>query len=245
MKKLLLILVLAVPQVSCQPVAGCLPMGSCTRILFIGNSFTQVNDLPATFSALAAAGGHGVDAEMLTTGGATFAEDATSVNTQTTIASKSWDFVVLQEQSQRPSVADFLQTQTIPAATTLVSEVRAAHSTPLFFETWAHKKGWPENGLATYQSMQDAIDKAYRQMGQQFGVAVAPVGEAWDTAQLQGVTGLWQSDGVHPTVAGTYLAACVFYGSLFHQSPLGLGFSDGLSSDLVLRLQRIAGRAAV
>jgi hypothetical protein len=44
---------------------GCgLPMDSapCTRVLFIGNSYTSVNDLPSVFANLARSGGHRVEA---------------------------------------------------------------------------------------------------------------------------------------------------------------------------------------
>jgi hypothetical protein len=41
--------------------------------------------------------------------------------------------------------------------------------------------------------------------------------------------GLWQDDGSHPTTKGTYLAACVFYASIFGKSPAGLKFHADLS----------------
>ena len=33
---------------------------------------------------------------------------------------------------------------------------------------------------------------------------------------------LYFSDGSHPSPAGSYLAACTFYATLFHASPVGL-----------------------
>jgi hypothetical protein len=51
---------------------------------------------------------------------------------------------------------------------------------------------------------------------------------------------LWQSDGVHPTVRGTYLAACVFFDSIFGRSPVGLTYHDGLSDAEAALLQRAA-----
>jgi hypothetical protein len=41
--------------------------------------------------------------------------------------------------------------------------------------------------------------------------------------------GLWQEDGSHPTTKGTYLAACVFYASIFLVSPAGLRYHADLS----------------
>jgi len=51
---------------------------------------------------------------------------------------------------------------------------------------------------------------------------------------------LWQADGSHPTMTGTYLAACVFYASIFEQSPVGLGYSADLSGETVRALQSAA-----
>ena len=49
----------------------------------------------------------------------------------------------------------------------------------------------------------------------------------------------------HPTMQGTYLAACVFYATLFRQSPLGLSFDDGLAPDIVRTLQTLAAHVVL
>jgi hypothetical protein len=51
---------------------------------------------------------------------------------------------------------------------------------------------------------------------------------------------MWQSDGSHPTVSGTYLAACVFYATIFRVSPVGLADDDGLPSGEAHSLQTVA-----
>jgi hypothetical protein len=51
---------------------------------------------------------------------------------------------------------------------------------------------------------------------------------------------LWQEDGSHPNEKGTYLAACVFYATLYRQSPEGLGYTGSLSEDEALLLQKTA-----
>lgn len=72
-------------------------------------------------------------------------------------------------------------------------------------------------------------------------MAVAPVGAAWQTAVAQkAFPALWQDDGSHPTVQGTYLAACVFYATIFRQSPMGLSYHDGLSDAEAIKLQEVA-----
>jgi hypothetical protein len=89
--------------------------------------------------------------------------------------------------------------------------------------------------------MQFQIDRGYLQIAHELSTAVAPVGYAWLLAagQNPGLT-LWQEDGSHPTLQGTYLAACVFYAVIFLQSPVGLSYRADLAKDTVLFLQQIA-----
>ena len=213
---------------------------SCTRVLFIGNSYTYVNDLPAMFAGLARSGGHRVETAMVAEGGATLADNAASAATTDAITSKKWDVVVLQEQSEIPSVEQFRQSEMYPAARRLADAIYRHGSRPMFFLTWAHRDGWPENGLPDYVSMQSAIDDGYLAIAAEEQAAVAPVGVAWSTTLNQPHPGLWQDDGSHPTTAGTYLAACVFYATIFHQSPGGLTYRADLSPVDAAMLQTIA-----
>ncbi len=73
--------------------------GACTRVLFLGNSFTYVNDLPSTFAQLAESAGRPVQVAMVAGGGETLAQHAASSDSLDKIASQGWTYVVLQEQS--------------------------------------------------------------------------------------------------------------------------------------------------
>ena len=42
---------------------------------------------------------------------------------------------------------------------------------------------------------------------------------------------LYKKDGSHPSAKGAYLAACVFYATIFEKSPEKIGFTGGLSED--------------
>jgi uncharacterized protein DUF4886 len=214
---------------------------SCVRVLFLGNSFTAVNDLPYTFSALAWSGGHGVETGMRAPGGWTLVDHSTSPDTPAALAASRWDYVVLQEQSQIPSVEYQRQTLMYPAARDLVRMARSAGAAPIFFLTWAHRDGWPENGLNSYSSMQAAVDDAYRFIAREQHAAVAPVGVAWaGVVAGESSPDLWQGDDVHPTTKGTYLAACVFYAVVFRQTPVGLGFHPWLSGSDAAQVQAAA-----
>src|SRR5256886_12339646 len=213
----------------------------CTRVLFIGNSYTYVNDLPAMFAELAHSGGHRVEAGMVAVGGSTLGEHAASAATAAKLTSTRWDLVVLQEQSQIPSVDQLRQSEMYPAARRLADTIYRQGGRPIFFLTWAHRDGWPENGLPDYASMQSAIDDGYLAIAAEEQAAVAPVGVAWSSVMSQPHPALWQDDGSHPTTAGTYLAACVFYATIYHQSPRGLAYHADLSAVDAPLLQSSAG----
>lgn len=227
----------------CTPAAtGCTDANqACTRVLFIGNSYTYVNDLPSMVAALSRAGGHQIETGMAAEGGLTLADHVASSATQAKLSSAHWDVVVLQEQSQIPAIAEFRTDQMYPAARQLIRSIRLAGAKPMFYLTWGHRDGWPENGLPDYERMQAQIDQGYLTIARELSVAVAPVGRAWATVVAGSVRpGLWQDDGSHPTTAGTYLAAAVFYAAIFHASPVGVAYAAGLPADQVASLQQVA-----
>ena len=54
---------------------GCDPgISKCTRIFFVGNSYTSVNDLPTMFANLAWSGGHRVETGVRAPGGWTLGD---------------------------------------------------------------------------------------------------------------------------------------------------------------------------
>lgn len=98
----------------------------------------------------------------------------------------------------------------------LSQEITDAGAVPVFFETWARAAG-----NAVYQevwsggtplAMQTGLRDAYNLAATNAGGQVAPVGDAWELVlgTLPTIT-LHSGDGSHPSIHGTYLAACVFY----------------------------------
>ncbi|MEI7638319.1 MAG: DUF4886 domain-containing protein [Syntrophus sp. (in: bacteria)] len=211
------------------------------RILFVGNSYTYVNDLPKMFTKLASAGGHLVETGMVAKGGWTLAHHANSSETINTIKASKWDYVVMHEQSQIPSTEASRKYTMYPSAQYLVPIIRQRGSTPIFFLTWAHRNGWSEKGMPDYESMQSQIEQGYIEIAQELNALVAPVGHAWSKARRQyPELELWQGDGSHPSEQGTYLAACVFYAVIFRQSPEGLKYPVNISKENAHSIQKIA-----
>lgn len=88
--------------------------------------------------------------------------------------------------------------------------------------------------------MQAWLADGYTNLAAALSADVAPVGLAW--ADAPGVD-LWKRDGRHPSRAGSYLAASVFYRELTGRDPLGSEYFAGIAEDDARFLQRIAGDA--
>jgi hypothetical protein len=236
-----LLLAAALSSCGTSPAATCPADGSCVRVLFLGNSYTYVNDLPATFGKLAASGGRPIETAMVANGGETLDGHAASQDSLSRIASRPWSYVVLQEQSEIPALVASREYAMYPAARRLAAAIDAAGAVPMFYMTAAHRDGAPASGLSGYEAMQLAIDDGYAAIARELGVPMAPVGYTWFVVRRQypGID-LWQSDGSHPSMAGTYLAACVFYATIFRASPEGLAFEGGLPPDQARALQAAA-----
>ncbi|MBZ0165402.1 MAG: hypothetical protein K8I00_01255, partial [Candidatus Omnitrophica bacterium] len=79
-------------------------------------------------------------------------------------------------------------------------------------------------------------------MAEDLNVMIAPVGEAFaQVLDTREDISLFQRDGRHPSTAGTYLAACVIYATIFQKSPYGLEYSAGLEPGKARYLQDLAG----
>jgi hypothetical protein len=218
---------------------------TCVRVLFLGNSYTYVNDLPGTFARLASSGDRAVEVAMVANGGETLAQHSASSDSMNKLGSQGWSFVVLQEQSETPATPAG-RSYMYPAVRALTGRIQAGGATPLFFMTWAHRDGLPGSGTPSYESMQLAINDGYQGIARELGVAVAPVGYTWSVVRKEhSEISLWQDDGSHPSTAGTYLAACVFYAAVFRHSPEGLTFEDGLPDTQARVLQSEAGHTVL
>ena len=220
------------------------------KVLFIGDSYTYVNNLPLTIANVAKANGDTVIYDSSTPGGYTLQMQSTDTTTLHKIAEGGWDYVVIQAQSEEPSFPPSqVATDTYPFATYLDSLVHAADSCTqtVFFLTWGHQNGDPPNcagypQICTYTGMQDRLTESYLQMGQMNHALVSPVGEAWRTIFDQPHPyDLYLTDSIHPSIYGTYLAANVFYEILFLKSALNDSFvTTGIPDSDAIAIRQVA-----
>lgn len=203
------------------------------KILFLGNSYTYVNDLPNTLKQLALSLGDTLDIDSYCPGGASFQSLYNDANTLTKIQLPGWDYVVLQAQSQEPSFSPAqVQTDTYPFAKKLDSLIHLSNpcAETVFYMTWGRKNGDAGNCAAyppvcTYEGMQQRLRESYLEMSNDNDATCSPVGMAWRTFRTQYPSvELYNPDQSHPSVNGTYLAACVFYTSLYQKSTVGASY---------------------
>ena len=111
-----------------------------TRVLFVGNSFTFVNDLPGLFTKVAASFGKTVVVDNSTIGGCTLYEQAPSRDARTKqLFAESWDFIVLQDYSMLPTVLKARDVYLFPAVTEMVGEKKSAKI--ILYQTWGYYNG--------------------------------------------------------------------------------------------------------
>jgi hypothetical protein len=77
-------------------------MSAPIKILFIGNSFTQRNDLPGTLVTMAAERDVYIEQRLVSAGGASLRTHWNAGRAPKEIATGGYDYVVLQEQSTLP-----------------------------------------------------------------------------------------------------------------------------------------------
>lgn len=226
-------------------------IGQARKILFLGNSYTAVNNLPLEVFTLALSLDDSIYYDSYAPGGYRLMNHATDATTLAKISKEDWDFVVIQAQSQEPSWRPSqVATEVLPYATILNDSIKSnnACTETIFYMTWGRKNGdqqncptWPP--VCTFTGMQERLMTGYVAMAEQNNATLAPVGLAWKEAMdndPDSLINLFSQDNSHPSVAGTYLTACVMYATLFQKSPLGAKYFAGLSESDALFLQQVA-----
>ena len=213
------------------------------KVLFLGNSYTGVNNLPLLIRNIALSTNDTLIVDSNTPGGYTFQLHTTNTTSQSKLMAGNWDFVVLQEQSQLPSFPDDqVAVEVFPYARTLDSIINqySPCAETVFYRTWGRKVGdasncplWPP--VCTYEGMDSLLHMRYLQMATDNNALVSPVGVVWKYLRIMHPEiELYATDGSHPSAAGSYAAACSFYSVILRKNPVAITYNFGLT-DTVAR----------
>ena len=243
MKKLLLFI-----SVCCFALAAHCQKTDSLRVLWIGNSYTYVNNLPKMVQKIAATNGVKLAYVSAVQGGAYFEGHLKREVVLKNIKNGGWDYVVLQEQSANPAKpTQRVITDVYPYAKELVQLIRknSPEAKIIFYMTWGHKsgnqEGVPDYPLDdTYEGMQERVKTTYLEMAYQNNAWCAPVGMAWRKIHTERPNMvLYNQDQSHPSIIGSYLAANVIFSTIF-QKPYQTEYTEGIPEEKAEYVQQVA-----
>jgi hypothetical protein len=178
------------------------------------------------------------------------------------------DFVVLQEQSQG-ALKPASRARMFKYAKLICREAKANGAQSVFFMTWARRSTFGKDGKGKMSkrqfmyevakdgksvivdpkvmSVNERIVKTHRVMADALAAKVAPCGVAFAKAIKAGIAVHSEKEkyGSHPNVNGSYLIACVFYGTIYDRDPEEIpdDVFKKVSAKMAAKLQEIAKEA--
>jgi hypothetical protein len=188
------------------------------RVLFVGNSLTATNDLPATLAAIASGVGHTtVDVQTVAPGGYALEDHWANGEALTALRSGRFDVVVLQ---QGPSSLSESRANLIEWARRWADEARAYGTRPAVLTVWPERER-----LSVFPD----VVRNYRDAARAANALLLPAGQAWRNAfRRRPAIALYGPDAFHPSRLGTYLAALVAYTALTGELPRRLPAAGGV-----------------
>lgn len=221
------------------------------RALFVGNSFSYYNNGIQNHVANLVRSGQQWEKgrtryRMTTVSGGNLSEHVASVSTL--LSAQHYDALVLQGLSNGPIKNKKSHQRFTENASKLIKLANQHDVQPILFMTWPY---------ANNPKMTKPLLDAYANVAQTHQVMLIPVGLAFETINTQypkidlyvpDISAftlpenniLYKTDIKHPSIAGTYLAACMFYAAFYQQSPVGLRYTAGLSKEDATVLQHVA-----
>lgn len=204
---------LLLAAVACGGATGAPPdEPGARRVLFLGNSLTATNDLPAMVEALGAAAElPPIRTAAVTRSGANLQDLWDSTDARARVDRGGWDVVVMQ---QGPSSLPESERDLREWARRFATAIRAAGARPALYMVWP---------MAERAASFDAVSASYAHAAADVDGMLFPVGEAWRAAwRRDAALPLYGPDNFHPSPTGTYLAALVMVSMLSGRSAIGL-----------------------
>lgn len=204
------------------------------KLLFIGNSYTYAsnglwNIVKGLYLADFPIGN--LQVSQVTHGGYTLQDHYDSQETCNAIDQTKANYVILQEQSQRPVYDPIAFYDAVRLLNVLIN--RVGSKTALYM---THAREYDPG-------MIDGLNLAYTSIAQELNIKSCPAGLAWsNVSQNYPNISLYESDGSHPNFRGSYLNACVIYAVLFRKNPIGNTYinDSAITNEEKMILQSVA-----
>ena len=226
-------------------------------ILFIGNSHTHFHDLPEIVREIGSSIGDDVYIEMSAPGGYEFERHFKDPETLAALSSRVWDYIVLQESGWRVALPPVeAKIQVYPFADSLKQEiVRYNNDAQLvLYVTHGYEQGVNTMGetewcqmdplVCTQEGMSKRIQETYDELARLFAGELAPAGPMWQIIQNKNNDlHLFEADGVHPNIAGSYANALTIYSVIRKQRLINVYAPPSVDSEIAEFLQKTVADA--
>jgi hypothetical protein len=179
------------------------------NILFVGNSLTYTNDIPAMVIELGKMDGRSIGTTTYAPGGFSLEDHWNLGQVQTELENNKFDFFVGQ---QGPS--------SLPESLVLLTRYAKLYASACEKQQtkFALYMVWPDITRAAYH---DAVINNYTEAARQTDAILCPAGLAWKQAwNVNPNLPLYGPDQFHPSTTGSVLAALTIYAALFQKSNL-------------------------
>ncbi len=173
------------------------------RILYIGNSLTYVNDLPALVRELGALDGNNIISNSFLFPDYSLEDHWKEGKAEDEIDKGIYDFVILQ---QGPSALPASQGLLLDYAGRFADACKKNNAKPALYMVWPSK---------TRSFDLDNVITSYTTAAQKTSSVLCPAGLAWKYAwQNNAELALYSADEFHPSLTGSLLAALTLYGAI-------------------------------
>lgn len=196
------------------------------NVLFIGNSYTHMNNMPKLFEKIATSNKQNINVEMSAKSNHTFKMHCDRPEMFEKISSKKWDYIVIQGFSRELiNDYDYIDTACIPYFNRIVDSIYRSNpcTNILLYETWGYKNGLNDSTHnMSYETMSDRVEMGYKYLSEMYNLPIVPVGRVWQQINTKyDEIELYAEDDSHPTITGSYLTACSFFSAIFKKLPEG------------------------
>lgn len=217
------------------------------KAVFVGNSHTQRNHLPYMVEHIAALDGRHPPlwTQRSVGSGWTFYDHVHHDETVELITSSDVDYVVLQGHGAGPIFYPESYSQHYE---TLYAEAASRGAEVILVQTWPNAEGhpvyvdgaFPAGPDEAFEQIEAVVAELVEQMSE--AATLAPVGRTWEAVRHAPMDyDLYDPDGNHASVAGTYLAALVIYMAIRDgELPDDAWHPDDIAAEKAEDLQQVA-----
>ncbi len=212
------------------------------KILSINNSLIDFNNQAEVFNKIAESEGVNATWSKRTQLGRTLLFHYNDPMSKAVVASAPWDVIILQELSNLPRVNQEIFMETVKLWKLYIMENCPNKEVTIILPmNWAYSTEW-DNYANENKKLRNSYETVMRDIP---GIKICYVGQAYqdifDKKGAEQTGALLFTDDRHPTMAATYLAACMEYSLITGKKPTDIKYvPEGVTAEDARFLREIA-----